>query len=353
MTSIAAETTSSMPPSGDAVPAHRSGVDRVVALDIARGIAVLGMLGAHAVGALSPVSDAVLVGRPSMLFFFLAGVTVGLTAVRRRLDDDATAARRRSRLMFRACTVFALGIALLGVGFQSVLPVHGVLLALLVVVLRVRSQALLVAATVLALVVPQIQVLSDGGTFGGALDDFPVIGRGALAVVLPAAGYAACSLAGLVIGRRMLTGRLRVGALAGIGAALTVVGFGVGAVLRTVLGPSEFLSAQGHSGTTVELVGSIGASMLVLAACLALPGGALRALRPVAAVGTLALTMYLLHFVLVIVALSFCVGPIAQWIAFAAIAAVMMALSVLILRRYRRGPLEWVVATAANRLSVG
>lgn len=318
---------------------------------------MLGMLGAHAVGALSPVSDAVVVGRPSMLFFFLAGVTIGLTAMRRRADDDQTAARRRARLMFRACTVFALGIGLLGVGFHSVLPVHGVLIALLVVLLRVRSSALVLAAAVLALTIPQLVVLSDHGTFHGALDGFPMVARGALEVVLPAAGYAACSLSGLVVGRLVLAGRLRTDALALVGVVLGILGFGVGAAVRAVVGPDgavdAYFSTQGHSGTSVELIGSIGACMAVLAGCLALPGAALRVLRPVAAVGRLALTMYLLHFVLVIVAFAFVTGPIAQWCAYAVIAAVLMTVSVLVLRRFRQGPLEWLVSTAANRLSAG
>jgi predicted acyltransferase len=62
------------------------GVGRIVAIDVVRGLAVLGMVAVHTVGALSPVVDAVVVGHTSVLFFLVAGVTVGLTASRRRAD---------------------------------------------------------------------------------------------------------------------------------------------------------------------------------------------------------------------------------------------------------------------------
>lgn len=179
---------------------------RVVGLDIARGLAVLGMLAAHALGGLSSVTDAMFMGPPSMLFFFVAGVTVGLTAIRRPTDDDYLAADRRARLMFRACAVFGLGIALLGVGFLSLLPMHGVLLAMLAVVLPKGRTPLVLAAAVIALVCPQIMVISDSGTFGGGLEDAPVLAQAAVSVLLPAAVYAVCSLSGLLIGRLLFTG---------------------------------------------------------------------------------------------------------------------------------------------------
>lgn len=112
-------------------------------------------------------------------------------------------------------------------------------------------------------------------------------------------------------------------------------------------GVRDFVTAQGHSGITIEVVGSVGICCLVLAGCLKLPGRLQRLLRSVAAVGTLALTMYLLHFILAIALLP---GPLGQIIAFATVTVILMLVSVLILRRFRQGPLEWVVGTFARRL---
>jgi uncharacterized membrane protein YeiB len=326
---------------------------RIAGLDIARGVAVIGMLGAHTVGGVDPVTDLVVHGKPSVLFYLLAGVTIGLTATRRGDDDDQTAARRRVRVLIRAGAVLGIGGAMLLIGLQSVLPVHAVLMTLLGTLLFVRSRTLVAIGVGMLLVLPQVTVLSGSGfDFGGALDSAPSQLQGMLAVLLPAGAYSAASVAGLLLGRLLVAGKLRPSWLALGGASAAVLAYGTSGVAAALGVRSPFLSGVGHAGSSVEILGSIGVAAVVLAAALALPRRAAVLLSPVAAIGRLALTMYVLHFVFAIAALALLgTSTLALWTAFAISTAALAAVAVLVTRRFRHGPLEWVVATAADRLT--
>ena len=87
---------------------------RIGGLDVARGLAVLGMFGAHLdIGGeltTDPSSWAALVdGRSSILFATLAGVSIALLSGRTRPAEDVDLVRARLRIAVRAAWIFVLG----------------------------------------------------------------------------------------------------------------------------------------------------------------------------------------------------------------------------------------------------
>jgi uncharacterized membrane protein YeiB len=312
-----------------------------VAIDVVRGLAVLGMVAVHTVGALSPVVDAVVVGHTSVLFFLVAGVTVGLTASRRRADG-AVEVTGRALLVPRAVVVFALGV----VTIVTILPVHGLLLLVLAAVVDLRPRTLAISAVAAAAVTAPLGLLLGTARDAGTFDVLTSLAQGTVDVLVQAAAYLVASLAGAAVGRL----------LAVVGASCAAAAYGVALLASVVdLGPlaSSLLSAEAHSGSPVEMIGSTGLCLLLLAAVLALPSSTHRLLEPVAAVGALALTMYLLHFVVVLALLPLATTEAGQFAVFAASASVLVVVALLVRRRFRRGPLEWLVATGARRLAGG
>jgi uncharacterized membrane protein len=111
--------------------------DRVVGLDVARALAVFGMLGAH-VGVtddleLSPSTWLDIVwGRSSILFAVLAGTSVALLSGRTFPVTGDDLVRARTRILVRAAWVFLIGGVLdaLGADLDVILCVYAVLFVL-------------------------------------------------------------------------------------------------------------------------------------------------------------------------------------------------------------------------------
>jgi uncharacterized membrane protein len=107
---------------------------RINALDIARALAILGMIGAH-VGDIPPFDLtwppsylAVVHGHSSMLFAVLAGVSIALVTGRQRIPAPAELPRLRFALLGRGMTIFLLGLLLelVGTGVAVILTFYGV-----------------------------------------------------------------------------------------------------------------------------------------------------------------------------------------------------------------------------------
>jgi len=225
------------PPTSDAAPqpaAVRS--PRIRGVDLARGLAMLGMLAAHVSMApdLVPTDPStwagVVHGRSSILFATLAGVSVALMTGRTTPPSGDDLVRARLRLLVRAVCLFVVGgaVQLLNTPVAVILEYYAVLLVLCVPLLRVRSRWLFVAAGSVALVVPSLLVahrsltgvvpwLSGGGGELGQL---------ALNGFYPVVVWAAFVLAGLGVGRLDL-GAVRVRLwLVVAGTGLAVLGYG-------------------------------------------------------------------------------------------------------------------------------
>lgn len=314
---------------------------RIVGVDLARGLAVLGMFVAHAGHTDRDFSLAradslegwlaLAHGRSSVLFALLAGVSLSLVW-RRPATDPAeparvTALRRRAGLLLRSALLLAL-VALLQLLHTPVALILGCYAAFFVLALPFLDwspRRLFTAAGVVALTGGP--VLLFGSAWLWELDLDPEAGRGTGAVTdfllmgsYPAVVWMAFVLAGMGVGAldlRSMPVRLQ---LLNIGALLAALGYG-GSRLATALAgpraaalqtevPTRALASQGepaepllllgagpHSGTPFEVLGSGGVALAVLALCLLAPTALRVVLAPVVAVGTMALTVYSAHIV--------------------------------------------------------
>ncbi|MGN8554178.1 UNVERIFIED_CONTAM: DUF1624 domain-containing protein [Microbacterium sp. SLM126] len=343
--------------------ARLNGPDRVAGVDFARGLAVIGMFAAHLLWIRDPFTwtdagtwVAVVDGRSSILFATLAGVSIGL-ATGGRVPLAGTALRSaRLQLIVRAVLLWVIGILLIltGVPVYVILPAYALLFLLTVPLITLGARPLLIAASVLAVVMPVVQV---------ALDDLPLWGTtlgDALSLALgwhyPFTTWVAFVVAGLGLARadiRRLRVQLR---MLAAGAALAIVGYGAAAasgVAETEAGSSYLAAlwtASPHSTGLLEVVGSGGFAIAVLAGCL-LAGRTILVwiVLPLRAVGAMPLTAYVGQLLVWAAVATAVLGQPGDLAGFRDLEPFWpMALATIVLCTawallVGRGPLEWVV----------
>ncbi|MDQ1598365.1 MAG: hypothetical protein QOI70_1789 [Microbacteriaceae bacterium] len=285
------------------------GSSRIVGVDLARGLAVLGMYGAH-VGLTKDFDWAqpgtwldVVNGRSSILFALLAGVSIAIISGGQSGLEGIELKRARVRILTRAIVIFVLGayLASLDTGIAVILPVYAVLFVATLPFLRLPSRWLFAIAAILAVLMPLIVfVLAPGSPEDDLASYLFVTGP------YPALIWIAFFLVGLAIGRldlRATSTRLRI-LTAGIG--LAVLGYGASALVPSgsvgdVLPADarDLSTVEAHSGTPFEVVGSTGFALAILAVCLLVPRAVRWLLYPLAAIGAMALTAYTVHVLIV------------------------------------------------------
>lgn len=345
-----------------------SGV-RLDGVDVARALALLGMMATHVGGIADQVdwSDpgtwaAVAHGRSSSLFAVLAGVSIGLTSGRTAPPGPPRIGRVRARLAVRAVVVVAVGLLLMALGtpVYVILPTYGVLFLLAVPVLRVRARWLLVLAAVCAVASPVVAI-GIAPLYAGA-GTWEV----QLGLVYPVVTFLAYVLVGLALARAGLEARRTQVVVLASGTVAAVVAYFVGNAVAPV--PADagfafpgvpyagegstaaeaaaqlFLSPRDHSSSIVDVVGTAGVAVAVIALCTLVFDGRGEVVRrigyPLAAVGSMPLTVYAGHLV-VLAALPEYPESAAAWGWFA-VGSVVFAM--LWRRFFGRGPLERLTA---------
>jgi hypothetical protein len=370
---------------------------RVIGVDAARGLAVLGMVLTHvAVSAVGTVPFELASGRSAILFGVLAGVSLALATG--GADPQGLA---RGRIAVRALLLFVLGVGLAAVstGPMVILSSYAVLFLLVLPVLRWRPMPLLLTAAVWAVAAPVVSFVlrsafpsdtAGGAVSPGDLTSWTSAGDAAVRLLLtgayPVLTWVPFVLVGLAIGRldlRSAQVRVRI-AMGGLGAA--VAGYGGSLLALDVLGgraaitaalaplaermqvpldqlaalmdqaamgttgtltPAFLLVSTPHSGTTFEILGSSGVAAMIIAGACAMPG---RALAVPAAVGRLAATVYAGHIVAIAVLDTGVEGWNARpWPAYLAVVAAIVLVAWV--WRNRRGPVEWVLHTVPASLT--
>lgn len=285
--------------------ARLNGEGRLAGIDLARGLAVLGMFAAHLLvtpellWTMPATWLGIVDGRSSILFATLAGVSIGLvTGGPRPLGREAMAIARM-RLGVRAGFLWGLGVLLIatGVPVYVILPAYAIMFVLALPFTRLPAVALLAVAAGLALVMPWVQVL---------LDEAPLwstpLGDELSAAIgwhYPFPVWMAFVLAGLGLARADLT-RLRVQLIAlSTGAVLAALGYGLHAAASRGADPvmptlwSEVWTAEPHSSGLLEVVGSGGFAIAALAASLLVcRTPVVWVVLPLRAVGAMPLTAY-------------------------------------------------------------
>ncbi|MEM7273788.1 MAG: heparan-alpha-glucosaminide N-acetyltransferase domain-containing protein [Actinomycetota bacterium] len=290
----------------DPVAPPRAG--RIVGLDIARALAMLGMVIVHYVwsdetGEFLDTVALAMVGRAMPLFMMLGGVGVVLTTRRSQTPDRD--------LLIRAAMLFLLGLVVheLTARIAIVLQSYGLLFAMAPLFRRLPRPALLGGAAVTTAVGAVTYQLIDWPPAFTRFED--LFTPGPLVESLFIDGYypffpvAAFFLFGMWLGGVDLRSD-RVAASLAVGGA--VVGFGslwlangAASLLELELSRSDadqrfewsaLLNAEGHSEMPAWVLSAGGTSAMVIGLSLLVGARVGRWLHPVAALGRLALTFY-------------------------------------------------------------
>ncbi|WP_203582154.1 heparan-alpha-glucosaminide N-acetyltransferase domain-containing protein [Microbacterium hibisci] len=284
---------------------------RITGVDLARGLAVIGMFAAH----LLVISDdldisdpgtwvAVVDGRSSILFATLAGVSIGLMTGGRTPLPPADMATARGRLAVRALLLWGIGGLLIAtkVPVFVILPAYALLFLIALPLTALGARALLTLAAVLAVTMPFVQVWLDvlplwTSPWGAHLST-------AIGWHYPFTTWIAFVVAGLGVARADITRWPVQWYLVAVGMMLAALGYGADAA--TGASPAEqatsylgaVWTARPHSTGLLEVVGSGGFALLVLGASLLLCRTALVwVVLPLRAVGAMPLTAYTLQLV--------------------------------------------------------
>ncbi len=305
---------------------------RLVGVDVARALALLAMMATHVLplerdGA-PTLTELVASGRASATFAVLAGVGLALLTGGPRPPEGPELSAARRGVLGRAAVIAGIGLVLglVPSGLAVILVNYGALFAVAALFLGLRARALVPMALtwlVLAPVVSHLlRPLAPGGP--GAVPSLLSVLTPVRAVVellltgyYPVLTWTGYLLVGMAVARLDLrrtavaVGALGVGAglaLAawGVSAPLVATAGGVGAVQATYYGTAPTTSwawlavFAPHSGSAVDLVHTAGCALAVLGACLLLTRWrALAALAlPLAAAGSMTLTLYSVHVVL-------------------------------------------------------
>jgi uncharacterized membrane protein YeiB len=344
-----------------------NGPQRIAGIDLARGLAVVGMLAAHLLwidefsfadpGGWLAIVD----GRSSILFATLAGVSIGLVTGGRTPLPPAGLRTARLRLVVRAFVLWIVGMLLIatGVPVYVILPAYAILFLLAATLVSLSARVLIALAVGLALIMPFVQVL---------LDELPVWNSAMAPLLSQALGWhypfpvwIEFVVAGLAVARAgILRTRVQLAVL-GAGVALAVAGYGAAAAGGADLGGESasfwgaVWTARPHSSGVLEVLGSGGFALAVIALCVLLCRTALRwVVLPIRAVGAMPLTAYTAQIVGWAIVATLLLGDPGDLRAFRdlepfwpltlGILAGATAWALLI----GRGPLEWVVDRVAK-----
>ncbi|WP_454086217.1 DUF418 domain-containing protein [Georgenia sp. Marseille-Q6866] len=345
---------------------------RIVGVDIARGLAVIGMFVAHLGhsgpdGLHSPSWFVVADGRPSAMFAVLAGVSIALFPGGRPVPRGPALPHGWLRIATRAGVVLVIGLLLelLGTPVAVILPSYAVTFLLVAPFIGLRPWLVGVLAAVAAVVGPTLLALLLSARADGpapvetTLEESYLLGL-VLTGYYPALVWIAYMLLGLCVGRLDLRSPTVQGFLGVTGVGLALVGYGGGSYLQQTVVPDSELAAQlirsdPHSDATLELIGNAGVTLAVLAVLLAvtaLPSVAKVArllLQPLAATGAMALSAYSVHIVAIAILGNEVVWFTESNAVLAWFVVVTLVVCTLWMRFVGRGPLEWVM----RRLTVG
>jgi uncharacterized membrane protein len=285
---------------------------RIAGIDLARALAILGMLAVHVgptdADGLAGTLYGLTHGRAAILFGLLAGVGVSLLASSR----STSVARTRVRLLWRALILLPLGLALqeLDHNVFVILQDYALLFVLGAMVLTVPDRWLLWLAG--------LSWIAGSVGYLWGLIDFPdafarvaatwgdpvgvLLHRLVLSGPYPLITWSAPFLLGMWLGRRDLRSRRASRDLMVGGAVAALTAFALSRGLVAVLGdPGEEIGWRrlviddAHSQMPLWLLGATGAAVLVLGVSLWLAAAVGRGAWPLVAVGQLAFTVYVTH----------------------------------------------------------
>ncbi|MFO7960119.1 MAG: DUF418 domain-containing protein [Nitriliruptoraceae bacterium] len=348
-----------------AVRSPTSVAARVRGVDLARGLAIVGMIAVH-VGPTDVTGPAGRLyaaphGRASLLFVLVAGLGVSLLAGSRSRPGPTAG----WRLAWRALLLLPAGLALqsLDHGVNVILQEYAALFLVAILALRFSDRWLLGLAGTAALAGPVV-FLSGQIRAPEVFDrSSATVGDGAAEIVhglllsgpYPLITWVAPFLLGIWLGRQDLRSREVARRLLGVGAIVAATALVTARGLIALLGPPiiggdvrSLATSAAHSQMPLWLIGGTGAAVMVLGASLLLADALPRITWPVRALGQLALTAYVAH----LLALHLGGEQLTSGELWEAVrlllgfVVVLAAVATTWLARFSRGPLEQVLHVA-------
>ncbi|MEP7160586.1 MAG: heparan-alpha-glucosaminide N-acetyltransferase domain-containing protein [Dermatophilaceae bacterium] len=371
---------------------------RLVGLDAARGIALIGMIAVHTFESTNDAGDMSLAwvlasGKASALFAVLAGVGLAFMTGRTRPPRGRDALRAATIPLVRGALIVIIGLVLGGivdVGDASVVLAYlGVMFVMAAVVVPLRARSLLVVGFAWAIVGPILSHLLRQGSpaqapvnlgLGSLADPLGTLQVLVLTGVFPALTWFAYICLGMALGRADLASRLVVAKMLAGGVLLTLMtsvassilvgGFGLRERLADsvngtmtletfteylVFGDSGSLPTTSwwwlgvlspHSGTPLDLLFTMGTSLAVIGACLALAQVFGHRFLLLAVPGGMTLTLYSLHLLLL--------GPLRGFpdgLHFAVQLTLLVTFALIWGEHFRRGPMERMLTTLTRILT--
>ena len=327
-------------------------------------------------------------GRSAALFAVLAGASMALMSGRTEPVVGAPAVRVAARLTVRALFVVALGLVLGGLDthIAVILTYYGALFCLGIPFLQLRATPLLVLASIGLLVGPVVSQAVrphlpapsyDSPHLAMLVAPLHLLSELLFTGYYPVATWLPYLVAGIAVGRMVLSERRTAVLLAVAGAGAALLAKSVSAVLlarpevydallRTSPGSHQpevldqalvhglfgttptgswwWLAVSApHSGTPLDLLHTVGTSLFVIGACLLVVPLAPRLLAVVFGAGTMTLTLYSLHVALRVPPLwsGDGVGVFARH------SGLVLVIGAAFRLLGRSGPLEWLVARIA------
>ena len=267
--------------------------ERLVGIDVARGCALIGMFVAHAAPRVDE-GEWIVDGRSALLFATLAGVSLGLMSGGARPTGER--GRMRRSVVLRAVFLIALGVILwlIPTNIAIILDYYGVMFLLLAPLLFLGRIPLAAVALGLFVTAPLLAEVAEplGQSSTTGLPLAIVIDR-LLTGYYPALLWLPVLIVGLIAARSDLSTPLVQFVLVFGGIAAMVIGYGAAASVPGV-------SAEAHSSTHAEILGSGGFAFAVIGVLLlatrprsdGAPRMFTRLVRPIEAMGAMPLTVY-------------------------------------------------------------
>lgn len=366
-------------------PARLTPPGRVIGLDMARALALLGMISTH----LYPARDGpnvhvfhlVAAGRSAALFAILAGVSLALVTGRQRPPKGRARVAVSAGLAARAVVIWVLGVWLAkqDSGIAVILPMYGLVFLLVLPFIGFRARTLALIAGTWAVLGPIGFRIIETKMPKGDLFGWTALERLLVSGEYPAFLWIVYFLAGLAAGRLDLRStRVAVRLLvsgAGLAIAATLISDAVmlrPSILRTLAsgaGPGVTTGdVQGaldkgfggfvppgswwwltthspHSGTAFDFAQTIGSALAVIGACLLVGRAFPRLTAVIFGAGTMTLTLYSLHVLMN----TEPVWPDDVPASFPIHVLVVLGIGAAFRLLGRRGPLETVVGWTSHR----
>ncbi|MFF5706640.1 DUF418 domain-containing protein [Streptomyces sp. NPDC012794] len=381
---------------------------RLVGVDLARALAVFGMYVVHIGPPLEATTGVgtwvrfLADGHSSVLFATLAGFSLMLIAGRREPKTGLAGRQAKARIAIRAVILLALGSVLaIEYGDVIILGFYGVYFLLALPLLRLSARTLAITAAGVALVAPQLAFVLRtwlGESVQRSINAYDPLeklnGVGVIDLLLtglyPTITWMPFVIAGMALARLDLSAVSVQRRLAALGAALTVAVYGLSLLLagkdavfggtggssagsgswsggsgaafsgsgsgsggseQLVSSAADLLGAGPHTGTTFDIIGSVGVAILVIVGATVLMDRAARLRRlakPVIAAGTMSLTAYVGHFLAQSAWPASGSGTTKSWVPVLTYILCAIAFAAVWSRFFRRGPLEALLNAATK-----